>query len=114
MMSASESVDVEYEKVVQEMRSQHRNIEPFLLIKSAMLRKKYPLEDKQHFWLELFYRPGIDVTEKQEKIMREVGRLPGYHGHYHFLLDISADLDTLFMIASDNDLERIAGEVFPQ
>jgi len=114
MMSNAGLVDVEYDNIVREMASQHRNIEPYLLIKSAMLRKKYPSEiGHQHFWLELFYREGVDPTEKTNKVFTEVGRLPSYHGHGHFLLDIQADLETLLMIASDSDIERISGEVYP-
>jgi hypothetical protein len=78
-----------------------------------MLRQKYPSESKQHFWLELFYREGIDVEAKKAGIFKQVGRLPAYHGHYHFLLDIHATLDTLLSIASDADIERISGDVYP-
>jgi hypothetical protein len=112
-MSSAELVDKEYSSVVADLAAQYRNIEPFLLIKSAMLRQKYPSENKQHFWLELYYGEGVDVNAKGEGIFRQVGRLPAYHGHYHFVLDIQANLDTLLSIASDDDIERIAGEVFP-
>jgi hypothetical protein len=112
-MSNAALVDKEYSTIVTGLAAQHRNIEPFMLIKSAMLRQKYPSESKQHFWLRLYYKEGIDVDEKSARIFKQVGRLPSYHGHYHFVLDIQANLDTLLSIASDDDIERIAGEVFP-
>jgi hypothetical protein len=112
-MSNAALVDKEYNTIATELAAQHRNIEPFLLIKSAMLRQKYPSESKQHFWLELFYREGVDVEAKKAGILNQVGRLPAYHGHYHFVLDIQATLDTLLSIASDDDIERISGDVFP-
>jgi hypothetical protein len=112
-MSNAALVDKEYKTIATDLAAQHKNIEPFLLIKSAMLRQKYPSENKQHFWLELFYREGVDVDVKKASIFKQVGRLPLYHGHYHFVLDIQASLDTLLSIASDGDIERISGEVFP-
>lgn len=112
-MSSAALVDKEYSTIVTDLAAQHRNIEPFLLIKSAMLRQKSPSENKQHFWLELHYREGVDVDAKSASIFRQVGRLPLYHGHYHFVLDIQAGLDILLSIASDDDIERIAGDVFP-
>ena len=112
MMSA-ELVDSEYGKIVQDLQSAQQNIEPFLLIKSAMLRKKYPLEKNQHFWLDLYYKRGVDPDAKAEKLFHKVGRLAAYHGHGHFLLDLQGGLDTLLEIASDGDLERVTGEVFP-
>ena len=113
VMSNATLVDKEYSTIVTELVAQHPNIEPFLLIKSAMLRQKYPSENKQHFWLELHYREGINVDAKSANIFKQVGRLPLYHGHYHFVLDIQVNLDTLLSIASDGDIEWIAGEVFP-
>jgi hypothetical protein len=112
-MSNSALVDKEYSSIVTDLTAQHRNIEPFLLIKSAMLRQKYPSENKQHFWLELFYSEGVDVDTKRAGIFKQVGKLPAYHGQYHFVLDIQATLDTLLSIASDDDAERISGDVFP-
>lgn len=112
-MSNAALVDREYSTIVTDLTAQHRNIEPFLLIKSAMLRQKYPSENKQHFWLELYYKEGVNIDAKSASIFRQVGRLPLYHGHNHFVLDIQANLDTLLSIASDDDIERIAGEVFP-
>jgi len=112
-MSSAALVDKEYSTIVTDLAAQHRNIEPFLLIKSAMLRQKYPSENKQHFWLELHYREGVDVDAKSASIFRQVGRLPLYHGRYHFVLDIPAGPDTLLSIASDDDIEWIAGDLFP-
>lgn len=112
-MSNAALVDKEYSTIVTDLAARYRNVDPFLLIKSAMFRQKYPSENKQHFWLELHYREGVDVDAKSASIFRQVGRLPLYHGRYHFVLDIPADLDTLLSIASDDDIEWIAGDVFP-
>ncbi len=113
VMSNVELVDKGYNTLIADLAAQYRKIEPFLLIKSAMLRRKYPSENKQHFWLELYYKEGVDTNEKSAHIFEQVGRLPSYHGHYHFVLDIQAKLDTLLSIASDKDIERIAGDVYP-
>ncbi len=112
-MSTAALVDKEYSTMVTDLEAQYRNIEPFLLIKSAMLRQKYPSENKQHFWLGLYYKEGVNIDEKSARIFKQVGRLPSYHGHYHFVLDIQATLDTLLSIASDDDIEKVAGDVFP-
>lgn len=112
-MSNAQLIDKEYNNIVTELSSQYENIDPFLLIKSAMLRRKYPSENKQHFWFELQFRDGTDLDSKSAHIFRQVGKLPAYHGHNHFVLDIPANLDTLLSIASDSDLEYVSGEVFP-
>lgn len=112
-MSNAQLIDKEYNSIVTELSGQYRNIDPFLLIKSAMLRTKYPLENKQHFWFELQYRGGINTDSKSSHIFKQVGKLPSYHGQNHFVLDIPANLDTLLSIASDGDIEYITGEVFP-
>ncbi len=113
IMSNAQLIDDEYNSIVTELSGQYENIDPFLLIKSAMLRRKYPAENKQHFWFELQYRDGINTDLKSAHIFNQVGKLPAYHGHNHFVLDIPANLDTLLSIASDGDIEYVSGEVFP-
>lgn len=112
-MSTAALVDKEYRTIVNDLKTQCGNIEPFLLIRAAMLRQKYPSEYKQHYWLELHYKDGVDAEEKSATIFRQVGKLPSYHGHYHFALNLQAGLDTLLSIAADDDIELITGDVFP-
>jgi hypothetical protein len=78
-----------------------------------MLRQKYPAENKQHYWLEWRYRNGVKVEDKQSIIYNLVGKLPSHHGGNHFVLDFKAGLDTLFLLASDDDIEMITGDVVP-
>ncbi|HEX2556966.1 MAG TPA: hypothetical protein VHK86_01470 [Nitrososphaera sp.] len=113
MSSAATLVDKEYESIVGNLASQHPILDPYLLIKSAMLRKKYPLESKQHFWLDLYCKEGAKTSEVGARIFSKVGRFPSYHGHNHFVLDIEAGLDTLLEIASNSDIDRIEGTVYP-
>ena len=115
MITNPEVVDMEYEKMARQIQSHYPNIEPFLLAKSAMLRKRYPNEKKgQHFWLELHYKKDIDPGQKGSKLLRETGIPAAYHGDSHFALDIQTDLSTVLAISSDPDIVRITGDVFPQ
>ncbi len=112
-MSTAALVDKEYRTIVNDLKTHCGNIEPFLLIRAAMLRQKYPSEHKQHYWLELHYREDVDVEAKSASIFHQVGKLPSYHGHYHFALNLQAGLDTLLSIAADDDIELITGDAFP-
>lgn len=112
-MATAELVDREYNAITSGFATQYRNVDPFLLIKSAMLRKKYASEHKQHFWLELQYKEGVDVVEKSSRIYGIIGRFPSHHGYGHFLLDMQSNLETLLAIASDEDIVRITGDVVP-
>jgi hypothetical protein len=115
MITNAETVDAEYDKMARELSSHYPNIEPFLLAKSAMLRKRYPDErGAQHFWIDVYYREGIDVGQKSARLWREAGVPPSYHGHFHFALDVQTDLDTVLAISSDRDIKSITGDVFPQ
>lgn len=96
-----------------DLNSEYKNIDPFLLIKSAMLARKYPTEKKQHFWLELQYKENTNTDEKSAMIFSQVGRFPLYHGHFHFVIDFDATLDTLLALSDDSDLVRVSGDVFP-
>lgn len=113
MSSAATLVDKEYESIASNLASQHPVLDPYLLIKSAMLRKKYPLESKQHFWLDLYCKDGAKTSEVGNRIFGKVGRFPSYHGHNHFVLDIEAGLDALLAIASSSDIVHIGGDVYP-
>lgn len=112
-MSSETLVDREYETIVEGLHRTYRNVDPYLLIKSAMLRKKYPNESKQHFWLDIYYKEGINHSNKGTLILSKVGRMLSYKGHNHYTIDIQAKLDTILLLASDTDIERIDGEVFP-
>jgi hypothetical protein len=112
-MSYATLVDREYETIVDGLNRTYRNVDPYLLIKSAMLRKKYPGERKQHFWLDIYYKEDANHSNKGTLIFSKVGRLLSYHGHNHYTIDIQASLDTVLSLASDTDIERIDGEVFP-
>ncbi|HEX2614335.1 MAG TPA: hypothetical protein VHL10_02500, partial [Nitrososphaera sp.] len=72
MSSAATLVDKEYESIVGNLASQHPILDPYLLIKSAMLRKKYPLESKQHFWLDLYCKEGAKTSEVGARIFSKV------------------------------------------
>lgn len=78
-----------------------------------MLSRKYPNERHQKFFLELFYRKDINDEEKARQIYHLVRKLPSNHGHGHYQIDLQTDLDTVFAIAADRDIERVGGEVYP-
>lgn len=102
-----------YDTMVDSLKEKFGNVEPFLLIKSSMLARKYPTERSQKFYLELFYRQGMDGGEKARQIYELVGKLPSSHGDGHFQIDLQIDIDTVLVIANDRDLEWIGGEVYP-
>jgi hypothetical protein len=112
-MALSEIVDRDYHAMVSNLRTEYQNIDPYLLVKSAMLRKKYPKESKQMFWLDIHFKEHIDEQSKSHSIYQQVGRLPTNHGHGHFVIDLQADLDTILLLGKDPDVERIVGEVYP-
>jgi hypothetical protein len=107
------TVDKLYDGIVAELKATYKNMEPFLLIKSSMLKRKYPTETKQKFWLDIYYKAGTDIKGKSEGVYNKVGKLLSYHGHNQFVLDIQADLETVLQLAQDPDIERIEGEVYP-
>ncbi|MEO9294294.1 MAG: hypothetical protein ABI347_01695 [Nitrososphaera sp.] len=101
-----------YDSMVDSLKEKFGNVEPFLIIKSSMLAKKYPGERSQKFYLELFYRQESD-GEKAKRIYELVGKLPSSHGKGHYQIDLQTDLDTVLVIAGDRDLEWVDGEVYP-
>lgn len=114
-MSAAKLVDKEYATIFDGLNNTYYNIDPYLLIKSAMLRRKYPNENKQHFWLDIYYKEGDNnnTDNKGMKMYSKTGRIPSHVTHNHYVLDIQANLDKVLSLASDSDIERIEGEVFP-
>lgn len=111
-MSTSQVIK-DYDSMVASLKEKHRNIDPFLIIKSSMLLRKYPREQNQKFFLELFYRQDINQDEKARQIYHLVRKLPSNHGHGHYQIDLQTDLDTVLTIAADRDIEWVGGEVYP-
>ena len=115
MITSGKVVDIEYEKMTQQMSAHFPNIEPFLLAKSAMLRKRDPGDrGRQHFWIDIRYKESVNDDEKGPKLRKEAGIPPAYHGHNHFVLDIQTDLERVLAISADPDIKMISGDVFPQ
>ena len=102
-----------YDNMIDSLKEKFGNVEPFLIVKSSMLAKKYPDERSQKFYLELFYRQGRDGSEKARQIYELVGKLPSNHGSGHYQIDLQTDIDTVLRIAGDRDLEWVGGEVYP-
>lgn len=111
-MSTSQ-VMKDYDSMVASLKEKCRNIDPFLIIKSSMLARKYPRERDQKFFLELFYRQDINGEEKARQMYQLVGKLPSSHGNGHYQIDLQTDLDTVLTIAADNDIEWVGAEVYP-
>jgi hypothetical protein len=99
--------------MVASLEEKQGNVDPFLIIKSSMLSRKYPNERHQKFFLELFYQKNVDEEEKSRQIYRLVRKLPSNHGHGHYQIDLQTDLETVLAIAADRDIEWISGEVYP-
>ena len=115
MITSAKVVDAEYEKMALQMTALYPNIDPFLLAKAAMLRKRNPTEkNRQHFWIDIHYNQGVNDNEKGPKLWKEAAIPPAYHGHNHFALDIQTDLEQILAISADRDIKMISGDVFPQ
>jgi hypothetical protein len=110
---SAEEIGREYAALVASLTSRHPNIDPFLLIKSAMLNRKYPEDKEQRFWLEVYLKEGIDPDKKRDEIYSEIGVFGTGLGHNHFQVSLNAPLDTILRLANDVDVIRIEGEVFP-
>ena len=95
------------------MKEKCKNVDPFLIVKSSMLTRKYPREQNQRFFLEISYRQDINGDEKARQMYQLVGKLPSGHGKGHYQIDLQTDLDTVLTIAADRDVEWVGGEVFP-
>jgi hypothetical protein len=83
---SSEIVMNEYDNVVALLGQRHQNIDPFLLLKSSMLARKYPREKEQRFWLSIQYENGINEGELSRRLRSMVDKMPSGHGHGHYEL----------------------------
>jgi hypothetical protein len=113
MMVSAEAIGKDYDGFVANLRSKFPNVEPFLLIKSMMLARKYPHEYNQSFYIDLYVRQGADPDRKRAEIFARTGIFAANHGHNHLSLSLNTTLDTILELASDPDIANIEGEVFP-
>jgi len=58
---SADSISREYDGLVATLPGSHPKIDPFLLIKSAMLSRKYLKEKEHRFWLEVYLKEGVDA-----------------------------------------------------
>jgi len=110
---AANTIRRDYDGLVAALSGRHPNIDPFLLIKSAMLSRKYPEEKEQRFWIEVYLKEGVDADKKRDEIYTEIGIFGTGLGHNHFQVTLQASLDTILTLADDKDVAKIEGEVFP-
>ena len=102
-----------YDDVVARLQGKHQNVDPFLLLKSSMLTRKYPNEKKQRFWLSIQYQHEADEEAISRRIQHTVGLIPTSHGHGRYEIVLQTGLDTVLAIASLDGVESISGEVYP-
>lgn len=102
-----------YDEVVAQLQEKHRNVDPFLLLKSSMLMRKYPKEKKQRFWLSVQYQHETDEQAVSNRIQHLVGLIPTSHGHGRYEIVLQTGLDTVLAIASLDGVDSVAGEVYP-
>jgi hypothetical protein len=110
---SAEEISKEYDALVASLTSRHPNIDPFLLIKTAMLSRKYAEDKEQRFWLEVYLKEGIDPDKKRDEIYNEIGVFGTGLGPNHFQVSLNATLDTILKLGNDKDVTKIEGEVFP-
>lgn len=101
-----------YDGVVAQLQEKHRNVDPFLMLKSSMLTRKYPKEPKQRFWLSFQCPEGAEEAVSN-RIQHMVGIIPSSHGHGHYEIVLQTTLDTVLDIASLAGVEHMGGEVYP-
>lgn len=109
----SAEIASDYDNVVTVLGLRYRNIDPFLLLKSSMLARKYPGEVDQRFWLRMQYRQGVNEEELSRRLQSMLDKIPSGHGHGHYELVLQTNLDTVLAIAGQPGIEWIGGEVFP-
>ncbi|MEM2141516.1 MAG: hypothetical protein QXJ74_02125 [Nitrososphaera sp.] len=102
-----------YDEVVAQLQERHRNVDPFLLLKSSMLTRKYPQEKKQRFWLSVQYQHDASEEEVSRRIQHMVGLIPVSHGHGRYEIVLQTGLDTVLAMASLDGIDTVAGEVYP-
>jgi len=110
---SAEEIKSEYDALVSALVSKHPNIDPFVLIKSAMLSRKYPQEEEQRFWLDVYLKEGVDPNKKRDEIYTEIGIFGTGLGPNHFQVSLQSTLDTILKLADDRDVAKVEGEVFP-
>ncbi|MEO9319781.1 MAG: hypothetical protein ABI361_03815 [Nitrososphaera sp.] len=111
-MSAEEILR-EYDQLVRTLRDKAPSIDPLLLIRSSILSRKYPTEEKQSFYLELHLEKGVDADRKRSELFHRVGTYAANHGNNHLQMTVVTSLDTILSLAGDREIERIEGEVYP-
>lgn len=102
-----------YDEVVAQLQEKHGNVDPFLLLKSSMLTRKYPKEKKQRFWLAIQYQHEADEEAVSRRIQHAVGLIPTSHGHGHYEIVLQTGLETVLAVASLAGVDSVAGEVYP-
>ncbi len=109
----SSEIVKDYDNVVALLEHRHRNVDPFLLLKSSMLARKYPGETAQRFWLSIHYKRGANEEELSRRLQSMVDKTPSNHGNGHYELVLQVNLDTVLAIASQPNIEWVGGEVYP-
>lgn len=102
-----------YDEAVAQLQEKHGNVDPFLLLKSSMLTRKYSNEKKQRFWLSIQYLHGANEEEVSRRIQHMVGLIPVSHGHSRYEIVLQTGLDTVLAVATLDGVESVAGEVYP-
>lgn len=110
---SAEEIRREYDQLVRTLKDRAPTVDPLLLIRSSILSRKYPAENKQTFYLDLHLEKGVDADRKRTELFHRVGTHPANHGNNHLQMTVVADLDTVLSLASDREIERIEGEVYP-
>lgn len=109
----SSEIVKDYDGVVALLKQKHRNVDPFLMLKSSMLTRKYPGEDKQRFWLDMYVKHGANEESLSREIQSMVDKIPSNHGHGHYEIVLQTDLDTVLTLARHPEIEWVGGEVYP-
>lgn len=103
----------DYDSVVTTLKQKHKNIDPFLLLKSSMLMRKYPNESIQRFWLEFSFKHEENEDQEVGRLQNYLGKMIASHGHGHYEVVLQTDLETVVSIARQHDIEWLGGEVYP-
>lgn len=101
----------EYSELVEELKLMFPHVDLKILFELMSHRLLHP-EHKPTVRLEIFYKEGIDLDNKAEKLAELTGVLATlYKDEHRLVIEPRLELEELREIAKDVDIESLAGDV---
>ncbi|GIU71633.1 MAG: hypothetical protein KatS3mg003_1112 [Candidatus Nitrosocaldaceae archaeon] len=100
-----------YSELVEELKLMFPHVDLKIIFELMSHRLLHP-DHKPTVRLEIFYKYGVDLDSKAEKLAEITGVLATvYKDEHRLVIEPRIELEDLREIAKDNDIESLAGDI---